>query len=67
MSERTFPQLCAVICINEIEPRRKTHGFRPPSTLAYLIALAEFEKATTRKDTRRYLDAYYAKAAEPCP
>ena len=57
--KRTFEQLCSVILINEIEPRAKKFGAYPPSQLAGLIAFAEHEGATTRMDTRRYLDRFY--------
>ncbi len=66
VTNKTFPQLCATICINEIEPRKKKHGFRPPPALVALMAFAEVEGATMRKDTRRYLDAFYKLAAERC-
>ena len=62
--ERTLAQLSAVILINEIEPRAKRHNHYPPHQLAGLIAFAEHEGATTRSDTRRYLDAYYREHSE---
>lgn len=64
MSERTFPQLCATVVINEIEPRAKRHaGARPPGAFVGALVALEHDKAITRKQLRRLVDNWYAEAA----
>jgi hypothetical protein len=64
MTERTFPQLCAVVMINDVVPRKKKHGVFPPPDFVHFLVKLEHMKAITRKDLRAYLDRYYAEREE---
>ncbi len=60
MSKRTFPQLLATIIINEVEPRRRKHGFGPPPEFSAALTLLEHEGEHDRRRTRQLLDEYFA-------
>lgn len=64
MSERTFPQLCATVVINEIEPRAKrSGGVRPPAAFVSALVALEQERVITRKELRGIVDGWYREAA----
>ena len=59
MAERTLPQLCYVILINEIEPRNKKYKKTIDPKVASFLVKLEFNKVITRKQLREELDILY--------
>lgn len=58
---RTFPQLAAIIVLNEIIPRYKKNGNRfPPAYFMFLVILLEQAGRIDRKRLRLFLDDYYS-------
>ena len=62
--ERTLPQLCATLVINEYQPRKDKYGYWVPNELAGLLARLEHEKVITRKTHRAALDKFYESTEE---
>jgi Glu-tRNA(Gln) amidotransferase subunit E-like FAD-binding protein len=59
---RTFPQLLAVIFINEVIPRCKKHNVSIKDVSIKLIAAIcrwELDGKISRKETREMLDVYF--------
>ena len=59
MTEKTFPQLCCVILMNEIEPRNKKYKKIIDPEVTGFLAKLEFNKLITRKQLREELDILY--------
>jgi hypothetical protein len=59
MKQRTFPELCFVILMNEIEPRKEKYGFYIPALVAHKLSMDEFNGVSSRKVTREKLDQVY--------
>jgi|SRR5882672_6130789 len=67
--QRTFPQLAAIIVLNEIIPRWKTANpeydwkrrfeMWPPAYLIFFLVLLELAERTDRRKTRELLDNYF--------
>lgn len=57
--KRSWPSLCAVICINEVFPREKKYGFYIPPDICGALARLEYEGLITRRGLRRAYDKFY--------
>ena len=56
---RTFAQLCAVVCVNEVWPREKKYKCTIAPELVGVLVRREFDKAITRKQLRDVLDLMF--------